>query len=98
MHSAVYNGYQFNYNGDYSGDIRVTDRSVEWMPMTFDHILHLVSTPDALAADHLPAFREFVAEAIRSQAISLWEQMEVDEILNSVTGRAVLSTTTEGTF
>lgn len=91
MHHAEYHGYQFNYNGDYSGDIHITDdHGFEWPHLSFDQLLVIVNDPEAQKMGHISPFRAFVADAIRMETISVWEQMGTDEILNSKIGRAIL--------
>jgi hypothetical protein len=91
MHSAEYRGFQFLYNGDYSGHIKVTDnKGFEWPPMDFDRMVVIITDPEAQTMHHVLAFRDFVADAIRRESISVLEQMDTEQIFNSPIGKVVL--------
>lgn len=80
MHSAQHSGFNFLYNGDYSGDIRVAFQDG---PEIRKSLKELTTTAlyDNLEEPYTQAAREFVAFAAVHEAISRLEQMEPDEIL-----------------
>jgi hypothetical protein len=91
MHSSQYNGFNFLYNGDYSGDIKIQDdMGNDLAPTTVDAMITVINTPTVDDIQYVLPFRAFVAEAIRAVTISTIEQMSTDEILASPFGQAAL--------
>lgn len=81
MHGSTHYGYDFAYNGDYSGEIRIfpEDDGPEF-EKTFQE-LATTALFDSPALAFTMAARGFVAEAAVHEAISRLEQMDTEEIL-----------------
>ena len=80
MHSDEYNGIQFHYNGDYSGDIKITLEDGTELTKTLQE-LAVTALYDNLELPFTQAARTLVAFAAVREGISRLEQMEPDEIL-----------------
>lgn len=89
MHSAQFNGVQFNYNGDYSGDIHVTNQGGEETKQTFSNLSGLALMEDA-GGPYIEAVRSFVGTALIHEAICNLEQMDPKDIFNHDWLRALL--------
>lgn len=91
VHTSNHHGYTFHHNGDYMGDILITDDEGNDLPATdVDKMIDFIKDPDAATTDLYLPIRALVAEAIRFQAIALMEQLTTDEVLASPVGQAVL--------
>ena len=82
MHSSEYNGYDFLYNGDYSGTIKVINPDETEFEKSFTE-LTITALYDRLELPFTQAARSFVASAAVNEAISRLEQMEPDEVLEN---------------
>lgn len=82
MHSSTYNGYDFLYNGDYSGDIKVINEDGTEFYKTFRE-LTITALYDRLDLPFTQAARTFVGFAAVNEGISRLEQMEPDQILEN---------------
>lgn len=92
MHSFQSSGYTIHHNGDYSGAIEVEDENGDRHPdLTFEQIIRLVSENTSSQSPLINILRDLVANAIRSEVISLWEQLDTDAILLTREGKAVLN-------
>jgi hypothetical protein len=80
MHSTERNGYDFFYNGDYSGSIKVINENGDEFKKSFQE-LAVTALYDRLDLPFTQAARGFVAEAAVNEGISRLEQMGTDEIL-----------------
>lgn len=80
MHSATHNGYDFLYNGDYSGTIKVINADETEFEKSFTELV-ITALYDRLELPFTQAARGFVASAAINEAISRLEQMEPDEAL-----------------
>ena len=74
MHHHESHGVQFNYNGDYSGDIHVTNQGGEESKQTFADLAVLALMEDA-GGPYIEAVRDFVGSALIHEAICKLEQM-----------------------
>lgn len=81
MHSSGYDGYWFNYNGDYSGPIHITDADNETVFLTFREIVAISFS--TTSHPFREAYRGFVAEAAINEGISRLEQMETEAVLEN---------------
>lgn len=90
MHSTERNGFQFLYNGDYSGEIRIIDESGIEARKPFEDLV-ITALHDVPGLPHVQAIRSFVAEAAVNEAISRLEQMDTEEILSNPWLRIILS-------
>lgn len=81
MHHFESGGYQFNYNGDYSGKIHLFSPSGFESHLTFDQLTQITQNPVTEYTNGIRAVRDFVAEAVRSTRIRMLENMDTDELL-----------------
>lgn len=80
MHASTHNDYDFYYNGDYSGTIKVIDPVGVEVRKSFPE-LATTALYDSRELPFTEAARGFVALAAVTEAIALLEQMETDEVL-----------------
>jgi hypothetical protein len=81
MHSSQHHGFQFHYNGDYSGLIYVTDIFDHETQFTFGQIRTMALMDHFRNPAFSGAYRDFVAQAAVNEAISRLEQMATEEAL-----------------
>jgi hypothetical protein len=84
MHHFESNGFQFNYNSDYSGEVHIIDdRGIEYT-REFEDLINIAVGYVGRGTAQLKAVRDFVAEAVRISTISRLEQETTDGLLANV--------------
>ncbi len=82
MHHFESNGFGFNYNGDYSGDIHIEDANGHTQTREFSDLITIAVRGVGFEDSKRNAIRDFVGEAVRMATISSVEQMSTDELLD----------------
>lgn len=84
MHHFESNGFQFNYNSDYSGEIHITDDRGHEFTREFHELVNVAADPSGgRSQPNVKAVRDFVAQAVRMATICWAEQASTDELLLS---------------